>query len=462
MDGSRRSRQAERRDTGAVVRAVARSLAAHAAPGARIAVALSGGRDSVALLTAVLECGRVESRDVVAIHVNHGLSPGAGAWAEFCKRLAASHGVELLTRRVHVDGRARGIEAAARSARYPALDASARAIGAIAVLLAHHQDDQAETVLLQLLRGAGVHGLAAMPAARPDGTLCWLRPLLDVPRRDIDAYIRDRALVYVEDESNASDRHRRNALREQIVPALRRTWPGYPAMLARAARHQAEASLLLDELAALDAARCVRDGTLDRVGLSGLSTPRARNLLRHFLRARGLRMPSERRLEAMLVQLIGARRDSRVWIVHGGAAIGVYRGRIVVHAVSPPAYDACWRGEPFVTLPHGRLVFARAIGEGLSAVKCENRAINVRPRGGGERLQLAASRPRRSLKALLQEAALPPWQRDALPLLFCDDRLIAAPGIGVDVAFQSEPGETAIVLDWQPDERTDRNTGFVD
>lgn len=455
MAGTRSSTRADGRgdaaDDRALVRAVDRSLAEHVAAGARVAVALSGGRDSVALLTAVIDCGRVRPADLVAIHVHHDLSAQAEAWAEFCARLAAEHHIELVVQRIAIDRRdENGVEAAARSGRYEALRSAALHAGASAVLLAHHQDDQAETVLLQLLRGAGVHGLAAMPAARTGEGLCWLRPLLDVPRRDIDRFVRVRKLTYVDDDSNASDRHRRNALRQRLVPALQGVAGGYPATIARVAAHQGEAARLIDELAALDAAPLMHSGTLDRAGLAALAPHRARNVLRHFLQCQGLRPPSTARLHAMLTQLRTAGPDARVRFAHEGLQFGIFRGRVVAHRAVPPVYERVWQGESFLDLSHGRLAFIAASGTGLSAACVDDGTLVVRPRAGGERLQPFASRPRRALKAWLQEANMPSWQREALPLLFFGDALAAVPGLGVDVAFQAQPGEAGFTLDWQP------------
>jgi tRNA(Ile)-lysidine synthase len=317
-------------------------------------------------------------------------------------------------------------------------------------VLAHHQDDQAETVLLQLLRGAGVHGLAAMPAARIVDGICWLRPLLDFPRGSIDAFVRARGLDYIDDDSNASDRHRRNALRQRVVPALASVAEGYPATIARVATHQAEAARLIDDLAALDAAPLLDNGTLDRAGLATLAPHRARNVLRYFLQSHGLRPPSTARLHAMLSQLGTARPDARIRLTHEGVSFGVFRGRVVAHRAAPPIYERAWQGEPVLDLPHGRLAFISTRGTGLAATCLDHGALIVRPRTGGERLQPFASRPRRALKAWLQEASMPSWQREALPLLFCGEALAAVPGVGVDVAFQARAGEAGFTLDWKP------------
>lgn len=431
--------------------AVARSLRTLAS-GERLGVALSGGRDSVALLDASVACGVVAPDRIVAIHVHHGLSPHADAWTAHCRSFAASRGVASIVKHVRVaHADAHGVESAARTARYAALREAARECDVAAIALAHHQDDQAETLLLQLLRGAGPQGLAAMSDDRHAHGIRWLRPLLDVDRATLDAYVRQRQLAYVDDDSNASDRHRRNALRRRIVPAIAEVFDGYPATVARAARHQAEAAQLADDLAAIDAREAVVDGSLRCEALVALPPHRARNLLRWFLRHRGLRAPSSAHLDAMLDQLATPRIDARIRIVHDGATLGVHRGRVIVHADAPASYRREWRGEAYLDLPHGRLAFVATDGTGIAAGVAH--VLVVRPRGGGERLQLHADRPRRALKSWLQEAGLPAWEREALPLVFDGDALVAVPGLGVDVAYQAREGEPGYALDWRPTNR---------
>ena len=311
--------------------AVTRAIARDAAGADAIVVALSGGRDSVALLDAVCAHAAPGGVRVAAAHVHHGLSGEADRWARFCEELCHTRGIAFAATRVVVaPTRADGVEAAARAARYRALAAMAKAHGTDVVALAHHADDQAETLLLQLVRGAGPAGLAAMPARRMTAGITWLRPLIDVPRAAIDAYVAHHALAYVDDDSNASDRHKRNALRHAVVPALARLAPGYPRTLVRAAALQAEAATLADELAAVDANGACDGHTLAREALAALAPHRARNLLRWFLRQHGMRPPSAARLRAMLAQLAHARPGAAVDLRHDGCAIGVRAGRIVV------------------------------------------------------------------------------------------------------------------------------------
>jgi tRNA(Ile)-lysidine synthase len=428
-------------------------LDAHVPPGAPIAVALSGGRDSVVLFDALLHVAPARDHRVYALHVHHGLSPFAGAWQRFCADLCTERKVALSVRAIDVPRVPQhSLESEARRLRYAALTQMATAEGVAFVALAHHRDDQAETLVLQLMRGAGPHGLAGMSVVRVDPRgVTFLRPLLDIARATIDAYAVGAQLHWVDDESNVETRYLRNAVRHTLMPALANVFPNPSVTLARAAAHQAEAALLADDMAVQDALAVCEGATLDRAALAVLPAHRARNLLRWFLRQQGLPAPSSARLAAMLEQLGSARNDANVRLAHGGVELGVHRGRIAIHAKPPPPFDLPWRLDPELVLPHGRLVATHANGEGLDAQRLGDAPVRVRLRAGGERLQLAANRPRRALKSILQDAGMPAWERRALPLVYCGEALVAAPGIGIDAAFRAAPGTAGITFSWHPD-----------
>ena len=432
--------------------AVQRGLDAHVPAGAPIAVALSGGRDSVVLFDALLQVAAARDHRVSALHVHHGLSPFASAWQRFCADLCAQRNVALSVRAIDVPRAPQhSLESEARRLRYAALTEMATAAGVAFVALAHHRDDQAETLLLQLLRGAGPRGLAGMSAARVDARgVTFLRPLLDIARVAIDAYAVTAQLRWIDDESNVETRYLRNAVRHSLMPALADLFPNPSVTLARAAAHQAEAALLADDLAAHDVVGVADGDTLDRAALATLPAHRARNLLRWFLRQQGLPAPSSARLAAMIEQLGSARSDANVCLAHGGIELGVHRGRIAIHAKPPPSFDLPWHFDPELVLPHGRLVARRVNGEGIDAQRLAEAPVRVRSRVGGERLQLSANRPRRALKSILQDAGMPAWERRALPLIYCGDVLVAAPGIGIDAAFHATPGVAGITLSWHP------------
>jgi tRNA(Ile)-lysidine synthase len=422
----------------------------------RIAVALSGGRDSMALLDALSTLAPELGLTLSALHVHHGLSINADAWAIFCGDECAKRDVSLTVHRAVIRRVAgRSSEAAARAARYAAL----AAVDADIVALAHHADDQAETLLLQLLRGAGPEGLAAMPTQRSMRKgAALLRPFLALPRAAIDAFAAARGLAWVDDESNANTGVKRNFIRHDVAPRLAAAFPGYPVTLVRAAAHQAEAARLIDELAALDAQGAVADdpvagATLDRkalIALAARAPHRARNLLRWFLRQHELAAPSAARLAAMLDQLSRAAPDARVRLVHAGAEVGFHRGRIAVHAPAVAPFAVPWAGEAQLALPHGTLEFVPCSGNGAARAALDSAEVIVRTRAGGERIRPANDRPRRALKGLLQDAGMPPWQRESLPLVFCDDVLAVVPGIGVDAAFRAAPGTPGYEIRWHP------------
>ena len=464
MASSRKSSRS-RTDLAARVAAQVRTVIR---PRDRLLVGLSGGVDSVVLLDALHRIARTLGFHLAALHVNHQLSPNAGRWSVFCRDWCRARGIPFRAVKVRVP-RGNSVEAAARAARYAAFAGAA----ADYVVLAHHQDDQAETVLLQLLRGAGVKGLAAMPLLRAEGrgprvegkttrhsTLdtrhaapAILRPLLDVTRSEIEAYARKRKLKWIEDESNQDIYFQRNYLRHEVLPVVARRFPAYRATLARAAQHLAEAARTLDEVAAADGAEWIASGSLAVDALRRLPAARARNLLRYFLAGHGLTMPGAVRLEEALRQALDAKQDARVLVELGDFTLRRHAGNLhlVRSGSAPPAhYEKHWRGEKAIALRElgGVLSLAPARGSGISLARLGARPVTIRVRQGGERLQPDCRRPRRSLKNLLQEARLPPWQRERLPLLYCGEHLVWVAGIGVDCRYQAASGELAIRPVW--------------
>jgi tRNA(Ile)-lysidine synthase len=403
-----------------LVGAVRAFLGAQALSGKRVAVGLSGGVDSVVLLHVMRALAPEFGLRISAIHVHHGLSPNADAWSRFCRVLCRRWKVRLAVRRVRVTRAGRGLEAAAREARYGCY----RNLRADAIALGHQLDDQAETVLMNLLRGAGLAGASGMRASASIGEKLLLRPLLEVPREAIVHYAKLRRLEWIEDESNRDVALTRNFLRHRVAPLLAARYPRWRESLARAARHFASA-----------------DADANR-------------LLRNFLSQQGLRSPSERKLADMLRQLSTVKRDARVRIAHDGAELRVYRGRVVVKRaeVEEQFTPVRWSGERRLALPQlgGDLLFRRMRGEGIDLPMIGTKEVTIRLRSGGERLQPNARRPRRTLKNLFQEAGVPPWERERLPLLFCGPDLIWAPGLGVDVRYRASAGSRGIVPDWRP------------
>ncbi len=473
MASSRKSSRSSQRDFPDLAALVAAQLKDIVTPRDRLVIGLSGGVDSIVLL----DCLKVVSRKLrcrlSALHVNHQLSPNARRWAAFCGRFCRERGIPFVGVKVRVP-RGGGPEAAARAARY---EVYARQ-DCDYVVLAHHRDDQVETFLLQLLRGAGVKGLAAMPLVRneqlglriertglirdgrklnPRSSILnpgILRPLLDATREEILDYARKRRLKWIEDESNQDIYFQRNFLRREVLPVMAQRFPAYRTTIARSARHLAETARLLDEVAVGDGQAYLKEGALAVAALRRLSAARARNLLRWFLAVHGVAMPTAERLEQALRQALTAKQDARLLIELDGAELRRYDGCIqVVPALKTPAhYSRTWLGEKRMGLPElgGALTFARRTGNGISLVRLRGSAVTIRLRRGGERLRPDCRRPTRSLKNLLQEARVAPWLRERLPLIFHGDTLVWVPGIGVDCAYQAKRGEPALLPDWSP------------
>jgi len=416
----------------------------------KVAVGFSGGVDSSVLLEVLAKQRGTADFTLSAIHVHHGLSPNADLWAQACEAFCRARDIALSIHRVQVDRSAGvGLEAAARDARLAVFAAS----GCDVVALAHHRDDQAETVLLQLLRGTGLKGAAAMPAWRTlPGTATRIhRPFLDVSREEILAYARAAGLSWVEDESNTQDRFDRNFLRAEVAPRLDARFPAWRDNLGRFARHAASAGDLLLDLAHRDGVP-VRPGEPLPADLA--DRPRQRNALRAFLEVNGLPMPAEGHLDQMARQLFSARRDARVRVEHGGAALVRHKGAIGIDRGEDPAmpWSAPWRGEAEVALGEGRgaVRFHPAQGLGLAALPEPGSGWHFAPRRGGERIRLEASRPTRTVKNLLQEHGVPPWLRPRLPLLFHGEVLVWVPGVGVAADYRALPEGPGRVPEWLP------------
>lgn len=419
--------------------------------GSSILLGLSGGVDSVVLLHLLQQLSLRYSWRLNALHVHHGINPQADVWAAFCADLCALYGVSLQVEHVNIAPlRSLGIEAAARKLRHAAL--AQQQVDFVA--LAHHLDDQAETLLLQLLRGAGVRGASAMPAIKHRANVpTLLRPLLNVPRSILLEYAQQHALQWVEDESNADDTYPRNFLRHRILPLLEQRFPAYRKTLLRSAQHFAEATELLDELAQQDADLAIANNRLDIKKLRVLGVVRGKNLLRYFLAAQGAPIPDSTRLQEMLRQLCNARPDAQVCIDWQGWQMRRYRDHAYTMLALPPPVDftVMWHGEAeiLLPLPHGALQFIYTIGQGICLAKLHLGIAKIRSRHGGESIRVDAAQPQRNLKNLLQEHEILPWQRDLLPLLFCDADLVCVPGIAIANTYLAQPDEAGVVVIWR-------------
>lgn len=445
------------------------ALAADAGP-LHLTVALSGGADSAALLHALARVARGEHafergpqaepalrvQALDAIHVDHGLQAAAGELRAAARRVAAACGVPLRVLDVRVDARGESVEAAARDARYAALS-NALAPGAW-LLTAHHLEDQAETLLLQLLRGAGLPGLAAMPASAPLGPGRVVRPLLDVPRAALVAYARGAGLEWHEDPMNVEPRYDRAYLRSEVWPRLVARWPAAAATIARTAAHAAAAQRLLDAAAEAELARVERGRALHVPALLALDDDLRAVVLRHWLAARhGVRPPAARRLALVERELLRSRGTNGPRMAWDGVELRRFGDEL--HLVRPlpelPAHAALWPGQPLALGGLGTLDLERGADAADGACLAVGRVtvpLSVRARSGGERLQRVGSEMRRPLKDLLREARVPPWLRDRVPVIWDAQRVVAVvlpDRTWIDADAAAAPGEAAYRLAWR-------------
>ena len=428
-------------------------LLLHPAPAYR--VAYSGGLDSHVLLHALVCLRERLDADIGAVHVNHALQADADRWEEHCRKVCIDLGVSYASLRV--DARAatgESPEAAAREARYAALATWLPA--GECLLSAQHQDDQAETLLLQLLRGSGVNGLAAMPVRGELGHGQLVRPLLGVARRQLQAYAEENGLGWLEDPSNRDMAFDRNFLRARILPLLQQRWPSVTAVLARSATHCAEASKLLSLLGEQDLADA-RAGRRDSLSLSrllALPPERRRNVLRHWIAQAAAAMPSTAVLARILNDVLQSRSDAEPCVRWGAHELRRYRDDLYLLQQRPQPDTSQvlqWSLPGPLSLPDagGVLHATRLTGRGIRASAVDS-GVQVSWRRGGERCLPAGRGQHHSLKKLFQEQGIPPWERSRIPLIYIGDQLAAVAGLWVCEPFHARPAEPGLLIDWQP------------
>ncbi len=420
-------------------------------------IGLSGGLDSVVLLHAMARLRDQQGADfqLRALHINHQLQDQAQSWEQHCSSLCEKLGVEFTSIKVEISGSS-GLENAAREARYREFETTL--LQDEELLLAHHRDDQMETLLLRLVRGSGSRGLSGIPRSRPLGVSKLLRPLLDIDSAELQSYAESEQLVWVEDHSNKDQAFDRNHCRHSLLPLIEARWPGYRESWSKSAALASESETLLQELAVIDLAAIVTESAsvVSQEGLLALSEPRRRNVLRHWLADLGAKELGWNQLQQLSNEvLLGA---SGQFIAEDFQAF-CFRERVYVLASPELEYEPDEITlDSMPSLPasgevllegNGRLLLRESQGEGISAGKLGN--LSIRYRQGGETCRLAG-RPSKALKKILQESEIPPWLRSRIPLLYDGESLAYIPGLGVSQELAAKGAEPGCIIEWeQPD-----------
>ncbi len=405
-------------------------------------VALSGGLDSCVLLHALAALNL--SVKLHALHINHQISPNANAWQAHCADMCALLNIAFIAVKVDVKNSGRGIEDAAREARYAVFQQHIR--GGDYLLTAHHADDQAETLLLRLMRGTGPRGLAAMAQQRSLGQGTLFRPLLNFSRAELEEYARAQNVSWINDESNADDHYDRNYLRNQVMPLLRERWPAFAGKWQQTAELCAANESLIEELAAQDLMLAdfqpaLVGASISLVYAESLSIARRHNLIRTWLRGQGLSTPEQQHLQQIEQQIFGGRQDAETQVAWGDVSLRVYRQRIYAlpSADLPRVPDSPLEFAPTITLPAGfQFAFEYLESSDKPLLNPHLPNLQLRFRQGGERCRPAGRAHSQTLKRLLQDYGVEPWLRESLPLVYSGDDLVAVSDLWVCEEFQVE------------------------
>ncbi len=421
-----------------------------------LCIAFSGGPDSSAFLEALVRLRNdagVALPPLRAIHINHRLHPQSDAWGRHCEHYCNGRGVALTVLEVAVNRQpAESLEDAARNARYLALGS---ALGKDEILCtAQHANDQAETLLLQLLRGAGARGLAAMPVLRPFHSGYLARPLLNVRHEVLTDCVRQWNLQVVVDPANQEMRFARNRVRRLLNDHICTDFPGAVKTINRSAALLAGASQAIDTLSAQDIVQCrgMDAGTLAVAGLQKLSHARRLEVLRFWFREQGLEIPNHARLLEVDRQMITAGTDKLPALCWKGGEIHRYRSNLYAFkpdrtSAPPVKFSQYWDIDQTLNLPWGQLQSEIVVGQGLQQ---QGAGFEIRLRQGGERCRPVGRAHRRSLKRLLQEHRIAPWLRGSLPLIYSHGELAAVAGLWICEGHQASAGQPGRIIHWYP------------
>jgi tRNA(Ile)-lysidine synthase len=413
----------------------------------RLYVAYSGGVDSHVLLHCCSSIAQLKDK-ITAVYVHHGLQVEAESWVGHCEKTAKDLGVEFITLRVNAKAESgESPEEAARNARYAALKSLINVGDAL--LLAQHREDQLETVLLQLFRGSGLRGLSGMPERQSFGSGVMFRPLLNTPKQAICDYATTHQLSWVEDPSNQSNDYDRNFLRNAVVPLLKQRWPAIDKTVSRSAKHCADAQVLVEEVAdeLFSAAFNPADQTLCISRLTEHQLHPQQLILRHWFRHLGLKMPAQALVERILNEVVAAagHRDP----VLSGQGYSIRRYRDKLYCLRSVAQDTpqglVWpNGQASMKISHDQTLSCELSSKGILREQWQKAKVEVRFRRGGERICLPGRQGHHSLKNLFQEAGIPPWERDAIPLIYLNDTLAAVGDLWISTQFYSEKTQDCI------------------
>lgn len=393
-------------------------------------VAFSGGLDSTALLHALM-IEPALAHKVIAVHVHHGLSPHADAWLAHCQAFCLSFSTPIHVHRVTFASRA-NIEAQARTARYAFFASLLESTDCM--LVGHHQYDQAETVLLQLLRGAGIDGIAAMPKEKPLGLGVLIRPLLDQPRSHLETYAHSHALTWVEDESNEDTAFSRNYLRHRILPLLEARWPNAQTAISRTALHCQAARSQLDALAMIDYPGLVDVSPLNPLSLTtlrGMPEDRRENVLRVWLRKNNASLPSTHQLAQLIRDVVDASEDANPVFEWGAHLIRRHHDALYImqqQQDDKTAYTTQpWTDFPLEYSSGSYRIRATTALKGLYVPPGSR--VSIQFRVGGERFRWHGQT--KSLKKLFQDWGIPVWERTRIPLIYVNDVLSMVVGYAI-------------------------------
>ncbi|BCG64867.1 MAG: tRNA(Ile)-lysidine synthase [Methyloprofundus sp.] len=419
-----------------------------------IIVGYSGGIDSHVLLHLLAQTSELHSK-MTAVYIDHGLQTCAGDWATHCQRAAQALAIKFKVIKVNaVAAQGESPEEAARNARYQAFKDMLRQDDVL--LFAQHRNDQLETVLLQLFRGAGLKGLAGMPAniAFGAGELC--RPLLDVTQTEIQQYAQDHGLQWVEDPSNADTHFDRNYLRNDIIPLIQQRWPSVDKTVARVAGHCAEAQMLLST-SAIEKMLLIFDKSEQCLSIEGLlkyDEITQQWILREWLQYMGARMPTQKVMSAILSGVINAQPDANPVVLHGAHEIRRYRdGLYVLHQHNKPdlQQSIAWpKVAQSLLLPNNGILALKETEQGIAKKLWLQADVQIKYRQGGEKIALPKRVGRHSLKKLYQEAHIAPWRREQVPLVYIDGCLAAIAGFWLSADYYVD-NEACVSLEWQPE-----------